>query len=394
MRGVKNTQSTRRGKINPKEMFLTHMQAIGTKEKHGIGTAIDFINRRLDTSELKPTKGAWSKRNQRISYSFTKSYHDDLVDVFKDVRPRYKGLFIGSIDGDQLNLPRTDELITHGYKGYPCKDMTESYDLTMYTVTYIDSITGVPLVVKHSNTNDEVQRAFEIIQHIDAKSLTIYDRLYISKKLINAHKKTGSFFLFRCKSETTFSEIVAFASSNKTEMYTHLEGVKVRLIKFTPPEGKEEFIFATNLGKRFSKQEIGDLYHRRWLSETYNKEQTETQKLGNFQSKTLNGILHELYANIFLNALTHIIIALETHPEHDFMKDEYKKTNFQSVQTNIIDTFVNLFVKPLRKTWREIADIIEEKMESRIRNSRHYNREVKSRHKNKYPKSKLIPRTE
>ncbi|MBK7890324.1 MAG: transposase [Bdellovibrionales bacterium] len=79
----------------------------------------------------------------------------------------------------------------------------------------------------------------------------------------------------------------------------------VRLVKIRNPSSKQDMVFVTNLSaSQFSTKEIGKLYRRRWEIETSFKELTCTLKIGQWHSKSLNGILQEIFALLWLVNVT------------------------------------------------------------------------------------------
>ena len=118
----------------------------------------------------------------------------------------------------------------------------------------VDLLSGVILDFRESPKNDEIGKAVEMIKSLPSRTIAIFDRLYLSKRIIEASAENSTFFLARCKSGKTLKEIVEFYKSNKyrDHFFYTVNGdkkIKINLVKVVNPNanGKNRFtVVATN----------------------------------------------------------------------------------------------------------------------------------------------------
>ena len=107
-------------------------------------------------------------------------------------------------------------------------------------------------------------------------------------------------------------------------------GVKMRLIKTYISEKDEPIAIATNLLNRdFTDKELGEIYTRRWSSETANRDATVFEALDAFHARSYNGILQEIFACLILRFNTAIVIAEEEDLAKDFLEETYTRPSFK-----------------------------------------------------------------
>lgn len=317
-----------------------------------------------------------------------------MTELYTEHRPKFKGMFIYSVDGDQYDLPRTTSLLLSGFLGYPVTNFLETHLLKMYTVLAIDPITGVPLFFEYSTNNDEIGLAVKMIKAFTTGSLAIFDRLYLSKRLLESYSKSGKFFLCRCKMKSTFKEIVEFCESPLVDQIVTIEGELIRLVKAVNPITEDYVILATNCidKKKFSIEELQRLYFKRWESETINRDATDTQKLEQFHAKNLNSILQEIFMHFWLMGFTKMEISKQTHPEKDFCKVEYKKSNFKECLNFIVKRIQKFFIKKYKSAYKNLKKVILSSLSKRKHYSRSNPREIKSSKSNAYKRTTLVSR--
>ena len=143
-----------------------------------------------------------------------------------------------------------------------------------------------------------------------------------------------------------------------------LDGVSVRLIKIKNPKTGKDLVFATNLPKKnWSKKKIEQIYQLRWECETSNRDHTLSINMESLHSKSINGVLQELYASFILNNM----LRLEAHENGGFEVSPdtpiTKKVNFkflvemsfdwlEKIWFEKIEEFVNLMKILLQKIFQ------------------------------------------
>jgi hypothetical protein len=329
-------------------------------------------------SEL-PSKASLTKVRKRISWLFFKDLLFDLLFTL-DQRCTYKGLYIYAIDGLQLHLPRTDNIIKAGYSGRPTSKYTESHTPRLYVVHTYDVQSKITRNLTESSESDELKPAAQMVLDLEKNSVTIYDRLYISTRIILAHKKAGNYFLFRAR-RSSFKEIQDYykvrLKNDVTREFT-IDGVRMLMIKVKNPKTKKKEIFVTNLPESFcNPKEIEKLYRLRWEVEESFKDLTSKLKVEQWHSKSINGIRQELYAAFWLLNFTRIQILQTTRKRKLEVTGTYKVGNFKLILNFVVDHLKDFF-KRKRGLRTYIKKLLKISTEIRTRMKRSYKRELKS----------------
>jgi hypothetical protein len=304
----------------------------------------------------------------------------------------YKGYHLIGFDGDDLNLPPTKDLLKEGYRGYSIGKEHETHYLKMYLVKCIDLMSNTVLDFRNANKNDEIGLASEMVlafpEFIASKTIAIYDRLYFSKRLIEAHVQSGLFFIARCKSGTTFKEVVEFYHSNKRRSsYEYFDKktnttIKISLVKIINPKTKKPIVVATNVDiNGWTNKEILNLYTLRWDCETNNKDSTLTMKMDQWHSIFFNGIMQEIYVHLILMNITKMTIFIEGGYEIDLNKNTTKKANFKFILSVIFDLIPKIIKNKMSSIMSDIRNQIKLSSENRKRLFRSAPRQTKKKGK-------------
>lgn len=362
----------RERKFSPFTFFFTILKLIGGKNFDGYSVA---LQQAWQTCGLKtqqaPVKSSLSKFRRFIKSDFFLNILAEQRAVNAAEAPTFRGYRVYAVDGDQWSLPASQDILSEGFRGYPCKDNKETHYPRMYVVQKIDCISGVSIDFKYSTTNREVELARDMAIDTEAKSITLYDRLHFSSQLSTAHKSSESFFVCRCRQgdHGTAKEVEAFAQSVQKEALVEISGVLIRLIKIKHPKNKKNIlVFGTNLiSREFSAQDIALLYARRWEVETHFRHYTCHMRAEQWHSKNLNGILQEIYISLWLMNVTAAQILHQTPKLRNLLALRYKKANFKATVQKILDTIHLLVAGRIRTFYLQLRHFIKQSIERRSR---------------------------
>ena len=324
-----------------------------------------------------PAKGSLCKIRQKISYEFFKDIFFKLLNDFEECRFTYHGLKIFAVDGLELHLPRTKDLKKKGYRGRSIMQYMDTYGLRMYLCHAYDVLSGVTKDLRISPWNDEISHAKNMVKHFGRNSLAIYDRLYISGKMIVAHHHAKNYFLMRAK-RGSFTVVEAFYQSHSQRpLTTTIRGVPVRLFKAINLRTGKKDVFLTNLPWRWLNASlIQRLYLRRWEVESSFKDLVDTMKIEQWHSKSLNGILQEIFAAFWLMNFTRIQIAKKSKKPKITLCDQYEKPNFKLI-VDWMKTKLKRLLNRSLGVLRELKKLIKLSTEKRVHYSRSYPRQLK-----------------
>ncbi len=294
-------------------------------------------------------------------------------------RTTYGGLRLFAIDGHQLILPYTKDLYAAGYSGRYLEDERETYTLRAYMGHCYDVLTGLTSDVTFSPLLDEHRDRRALLPSVPDGSLVLYDRLYFSEDLATSHAERDKvYFLCRCKSTASREVAALFADAQKTTSSTRRYGRRVTFFKATHPSTGEATVYATDLPESWHRPElIRRLYRMRWETETEQRDITETVKLEQWHSTTLNGILQEFYATLWLVNVVRLAMLLAGAKSVSPEDDVYQKPNFK-LCFNFVAKRLSHWLSAPGALLVKLARIVRRSTEKRRRYSRSYPREVKS----------------
>ena len=346
------------------------------------------------TLEDLPSKSSLSEARAEISYEFFQDSYEEQVIQVKAKLPRFKGFRIYAVDGDQLELPASDDVLSYGYRGFPCKNMRETHYPRMYYTAKADIFSGIITDVRESIGNDECKHAVDMAAVTESDSITLYDRLHFSLSLAEAHKDSKSFYIARLKigSRVLFA-LQEFVVSNRRAKRVKIDGVFIRFLRVKNPKTGEWMYLASNLPRSFFKvREIQWLYWRRYDIETVFRDLTATHSLGTWHSTKLNGVLQEFYLQFYVHNCARFLVLIEGGIEviKDLKTGEYRRPNFKLVREYFMDSLKLLVSRQPERLKSAVRILIQKSMESRIYFSRLSPRQVKYT-KNTYTSASLVP---
>lgn len=386
-------------KFTPQNIFLSVLNLATSTNNNGLHASLQKSWQDLKLSpEETPTKSSLSEARGKVSYTFFKDIYDSDLERLNTSRKTFRGFHIYAVDGDDLNLPCSRQILKEGYRGYLYDKKHETYYPKMYTVYAYDVINGLVQRFAHSKTREELYTAIGLIPSFEKNSIAIYDRLYGGYPVMSEHEKAGSYFLIRLKKKATVVrdfiqsgdldlEVEWVNSQNKEDT-----PLKVRLIKAHHPKTKELMVFATNLSKTmFSRKDLLKLYQKRWQIETSFRDLTHTLQIEQWHSKSANGILQEIYALLWF--VNNIKIQMSNRKGGgDFLdQSEYYKSNFKLCIKIVMDNIFMVIRGHYQKLRRLLKFWLERTVEKRRWRSRSYPRILKGR-LTKYPVHSKIRR--
>jgi Transposase DDE domain len=338
---------------------------------------------------LVPSKSAFSQFRKRVSFRFFRDILFNHLLANDNVRQKYHGMYVYAIDGFETEIPRSDDIIKAGYSGRSLGSIRQTYYPRIYLGHCYDVINGLTKDLVVSKTNEELRMADQMVPSLESDSITLYDRLYFSKRLIENHTHHKNYYIARTKTEGGHKEIVEFAYSNEREKIIKLFGQKVRLFKIKNRKTKNEIVLATNLFFDWvSHETVYKLYFTRWEVEVSFRDLVQSLKIEDFHAKNINGVLQELYARFWLMNYTKIQV-LKTYRVHVNPNSyKYSKPNYKILFTWMAEN-LKAAIDNMAELWNDFTQLVQLTIEKRTRRKRSYPRELKYSGK-MYPRNSAI----
>ncbi|MCB0415041.1 MAG: transposase, partial [Bdellovibrionales bacterium] len=312
---------------------------------------------------------------EKVCYEFFKDLFEKQVSDFNESRASWRGLKIYAIDGFEVILPRTDDILNEGYNGRQKSKYSKTYYPRMYIVHAYDVLSRVSKEIYQSDVNDELTGADHLVSEFEDKSLTLYDRFYFCRRTVKRHR--NNYFLARLKSGSNLKAVQGFIDSKDKRRTVKICGQEVHLFRIKNPKTQKKDYFATTLPLEWMNNTvIRQLYNQRWDVETSFKDMTESLKVEQWHSKTLNGCLQELYARMWLMNYTRIQIFFKSKFKKNSITRRYKAANFKLVLGWVERNFAKIFQR-VKGVLKPLEEIIKRTLECRKRHSRSYPRHIK-----------------
>lgn len=338
------------------------------------------------TAAETPVKSSFGKAREKISSDFFRDIY--LLDLKRQKRRTYRGMYIYAVDGDILDLPASEDILKVGYRGTPFSKSEETHYPKMYTVQILDLLSGEIRGFSYSSQIGERRLAWPMISSYEKNSITIYDRLFDCYKTASLHEKAGNYFFVRVKSKnpSAFKEIKEFCSSKQRSTWITIRPVwkteskppiKLRLIK-VKNKGKDDIVFMTNAPEGLiSNRDAASFYLRRWGIEGSFRDLTDTLKMCQWHSRKINGILQEIYTTLWLVNQVRRLLSWAVKRPRSWLNPGYEKANFKAAMLTLADNFQLLFSGKSQKLLETMVYWATKSIERRRHLSRSYPRQLK-----------------
>ncbi len=236
-------------------------------------------------------------------------------------RFQYRGHVTRAIDGTQLTLPNSEELLEYFDQRNSCAGVGH-YPAALL-VTALNVFTGQcksGRVVNH--TCSERDQLMSMIELDFAKGdLSLLDRGFGGDQVFLCFDEHSQHYLCRMRAsgERNALYVQEFLISRRKERVIRQtvistktgEAVEIRIRLIRGPKDSEgkRIVLATNLieEKQYSRRSLLNLYHLRWAVETMYGRVKNLLKLEAFHAKSVNGVMQEIFANLLVISLTALI---------------------------------------------------------------------------------------
>ena len=352
---------------------------------------------------------AITRARRSISWRFFRQVLRDAVTLaytFFNDDPRYlwHGMSVFAIDGSKYRLPATVEIRDtfdpqSGFS-YPGKG---HFPQCLVSTAY-DVFRRLPVgrTVQAIETGSERDEACALIDEIPPQGIILLDRGYPGFSLIDCMQKNyRGYFIIRCPATCTFSAVVDFVAGGTEEEIITLtpskvlvrqyqnEGrpvpdpIRVRAIRMESSDGTVS-VLITNLldTQEFPVDEIFELYTKRWNVEGYYRDEKVYLDIETFHSRSVNGILQELFAVMIMSVIARILMMLEK----DTQPDRKNTPQFKNAVMAVADEIAFLTANNPRAAVRMFTDLLQEVQ--LVRYNRHKKKRKPQPRINKQPVNK------
>jgi hypothetical protein len=291
----------RRRQIDTVTIFMLLVQQVGDGAKFGLRSILCRLS--LLRTPFPSALSSISVARYKVGWSiFRKVLHlivaayDDLFDQ----KFRWKGHRLFAIDGSKINVP-------HGLKAikYRASSNNSYYPLALVTTLFrLKSLMPYHFIV--SRHLDELRDVKYLLRKLRAKDVVVYDRLYLTTRVLESHAKSGIHGVFRLRKGGTLKEVTDFIASGETDVVVSIDRkdvpkMKLRFLRYRI-SGKTYFIATTLLNARkYNRNAIKKIYHERWGVEEQYKVFKQTLKIEPFHSRKSAGMKQEI--GVFLSSM-------------------------------------------------------------------------------------------
>jgi hypothetical protein len=256
---------------------------------------------------------------------------------------KFKGHVTRAIDGTSFYTPRTPDLLSHFTPRNTKSEEGQTHYPYGLCVTAINVFTGQPVAALVGDyTLSERDLLKSMIKDFKKGDLSLLDRGLGGKDVYLQYYNNDQFFIHRTKTqgERVALYVQEFLASDKSQKRVKIKvhdpesdkdvEIKLRLVRGPLDNEGKSIVFVTNLldKKRYSRQEIIELYQKRWSVETLYNRVKNLLNLEKFHAKTHNGVMQEIFANLL--ALSLSAVAVLAVIEEDELDPEADLPNFKN----------------------------------------------------------------
>ena len=329
----------------PRVVFRLIVRLVSGKNFEGYFHVLDEVFEALPRNPVTPS--ALSQMRKRVSYRFFRDAFTGTARQAQALARTFRGKRIYAMDGFELHLPRTTDVLKQGFEGRWVSQHRQQYYPTMYTVFCVDVLSETLQDVRFSTHSSERRMAEEMVADLEPGSLCLYDRGFPGMPMIEAHAKAGNHFLFRLP-VNSFKQAQRLLELQIQRRKAVIAGVVVYFIKAKNPKTGETSLFITDLPRTWADTHlIRSLYNLRWECETGFSELVRTLQIEQWHSKFMNGILQEFFATLWLYNFTKLQILKSGQIAKNPLEWEYDKPNFKFILDWVIRKLNRIFLRSL-----------------------------------------------
>ncbi len=281
------------------------------------------------------TRSAVTKARKKLHWKVFESAFSSVVSLAlrhwpTDAKYLWHGMSVFAIDGSKFTLPASDEIRAHFDPDSGLQNVGKGHYPQALVSTAFDVFRRIPVArtVMPNNTSER-KEAMTMLARMP-RGIVLFERGYPSYEFILYMVKnyTGH-FLFRCPASSTFPAVESFLASGAddgiieiapSDTYRsklsaaarrELSSLTVRVVRVILPNG-ETAVYLTDLldSATFSREEIADLYRRRWEVETHYRDEKVHLNVETFHTRGVNGIHQELFAVAIMAVIARTLMAL------------------------------------------------------------------------------------
>lgn len=336
---------------NKKMPFNSLMTFILRGINRSLTVEIDQFLRELGGNCKYLTKQAVSKARMHIKHTSFIKINDTIVEeYYAEKHKTLKGYRLLAVDGSITELPYGKEIA----KEFGKKNNHHESANCGVTITLHDVLNDIIVDSKlHRYGRNERDYLLEQLQQVRAngkqrKDIIIADRGYPSMEVFLKLKEMEYDFVIRYTGENFLREFTPFAKSrqNDTQVTIDLRSylkrkknkdlekyldagineITLRVVKIELNTGEIEYIITSILdSKKLTREDLSEIYRKRWGIEEGFKSLKNTIELENISGRVKETILQDYYSCIVIYNL-HSLIIQEAQEELD-KKVELKKND-------------------------------------------------------------------
>lgn len=291
-------------------------------------------------------RSAVTKSRKKVSWRLFEALFQRFVELSDELfpsRPEYLwfGMRVFAFDGSNFTLPASEKIrkFFDPESGFGKKNNGSGHYPTCLVSTVYDVFRQIPIArsIAPISEANEREDAITLLKQIPQGGVLLFDRGYPSYQMLyELEDKYDGYYLFRGPAINSFSVVDDFIASGLEDdvlkmhpsnsyrkqigaaKFKTLEPILLRLIKLVSPDGKVS-VLITNMhdDKAFSRQDIINLYFKRWAVETHYSDEKKSMEIERFHSRSVNGVMQELFAAAIMSVIARTLTVLVMPPSYD-----------------------------------------------------------------------------
>ena len=322
----------RNRKLTFKDIFFFLFSSVTNGTSYALTNSMMKINNIVNVS-----KQAISVKRNNIDCDLIDTIRKDLIKhiISSKLIAKCK---IYAIDGSKLSFSK--ELIKDKFKLTKNKTYCKALLSCLYDVE--NKIPIKCAIDNHFNERKSVIN--KLINEVHKYSIIMFDRGYYSDKIIKILSDKNIYFIIRMKISSLQVKNMIENNLNDAFFYIPNYGI-IRLIRYNI-DGNDYYLSTNIFDERIDY--FKTMYHKRWYVEEYFKTIKHTLNSNNYNSKNINKINQELYAQVILTILARYleILSLRYFKNKEIKKSKTNKNNgiYQINHKNTINILGNKII--------------------------------------------------